>query len=859
MNGFPYETALLWIVLLPILGAVINGLFGRDADRGLVSGVGIGTVAFSFLLSLAGFVHVLDVAGGGAGDARIVNDVYEWMRLGEYSLKVAFSMDALSGLMAVMVTGIGLLIHVYSASYMEEDPGFARFFAYLNLFTGSMLLLVLAKNLPVMFVGWEGVGLCSYLLIGFWYENASYSQAAKKAFLVNRIGDLGVLLGMFVLAGIAGSFDFDAINAVAGSLPAQPLAPGLGALGLTAATGAALLVFLGCTGKSAQLPLYVWLPDAMAGPTPVSALIHAATMVTAGVYLCARIAPVFQSSPNAMAVVAVVGATTALLAATIAVAQNELKKVLAYSTVSQLGFMFAAVGVAAPIAGMFHVFTHAFFKACLFLGAGSVMHAVGAHGDADFRKLGGLAKKLPITHGTFLVSCLSIAGVPLFAGFFSKDEILAGAATAAFGGEGVDTKLRIAAIYALVVLVLAATLTAFYMFRMYFLTFGGTYRGEGTYDDHPHESPPRMTVPLVVLAAGAVLAGYIGLPHVIQDENVISKWLGPVVTPAAVAAEHASSTPAFVAMALGILAMGVGIFGAYTMYRDASEDALPTMLPAGLYRLLEDKWRVDELYAAVVVRPLRAFAEFLAIIDRALVDFAFTRAPALLTQLTGFVVSRAQNGIVHTYGLVMVLGLGGVLGFYLYPHTHIEAEFREDGTVSLSTPRGLGYRYHWDVDSDGVFEGELDPASYAASHRYEEADRVGIALVVTDASGLGADEIAVSRRPMLLDEAELGPHWESDGDTSSVAPSIVRTDAGLVLRPNGHFVQGGEPAPGSADGDAILIRPGSAITLGRARLAAAPIVRATVEVANVFGNRSRSSVSLVLKQNPPTGGEGGQP
>jgi NADH-quinone oxidoreductase subunit L len=405
------ESALLLIVVLPILGALINGLWLRPEDKKYVSIIGPGLVGLSFVLALYNFIHLLGLKSDGVEDPRITLHLYEWFSLqlpggSELPVNVTFAMDSLSGLMTLVVTGIGTLIHIYSLGYMSEEKSYSRFFAYLNLFTASMLILVLASNLVLMFVGWEGVGLCSYLLIGFWFENKSYAAAGRKAFVANRVGDLGVIMGMFTLVIATGSFEFESINALATSNSSAFIRPfPIEGLSISLATVACLFLFLGVTGKSAQVPLYIWLPDAMAGPTPVSALIHAATMVTAGVYLMCRLSPVFLHSPTAMMVIAVVGTITALLAASIAVVQHEMKKILAYSTVSQLGFMFlAACGVGAFSAGFFHVFTHAFFKACLFLGAGSVMHAVHAHGDADIFKLGGMKKYLKITHWTFLVS-----------------------------------------------------------------------------------------------------------------------------------------------------------------------------------------------------------------------------------------------------------------------------------------------------------------------------------------------------------------------------------------------------------------------------------------------------------------------
>ena len=546
-NAPSAERALLWIVLLPLLGAIINGVFGSllfkgRVNRGLVGGVAVGTVFGSFLLALFCFGRLWGLAGEDheAGNHAIVNQVYQWFSITipggggiyEVPVNVRFVMDHLSGVMTLMVTGIASLIHLYSTGYMGEDPGYPRFMTYLNLFTASMLVLVLASNAPLMFVGWEGVGLCSYLLIGYWWENPAYAAAGRKAFVVNRIGDFGVLLGTFLLVATTRSFEFVEINSAAAETASTAVQLGGLEIGVTVGTLACIFLFLGCAGKSAQLPLYVWLPDAMAGPTPVSALIHAATMVTAGIYLCCRLSNVFIHSEVALSVIAIVGALTAFLGASIGVVQNQMKKILAYSTVSQLGFMFAAVGCGAFAGGFFHVFTHAFFKACLFLGAGSVMHAVHAHGDADIRYLGGMRKYMPRTALTFGISCLAIAGIPPFAGFFSKDEILLGA---------LDSTTHMAPWVGWTVFVLlaaTAAMTAFYMFRLYFKTFEGEFKGghppaeEGheTHDDEhhhaePHESEDSMTIPLIVLAVGAVVAGFLGLPHWMGLPNWWEHWM----------------------------------------------------------------------------------------------------------------------------------------------------------------------------------------------------------------------------------------------------------------------------------------------------------------------------------------------
>jgi NADH-quinone oxidoreductase subunit L len=582
-SSLPPEPMLLWIVALPLLGAVINGLFGRYADQRVVSLVAVMTVGVSFLLALYCFVSLL-TAGHGADAQRIVWDGWTWFHVSagarEVPVHVRFVMDHLSAVMAVMVTGISALIHVYSTEYMGADPGYPRFMAYLNLFTASMLILVLASGLPLMFVGWEGVGLCSYLLIGFWWENPAYAAAGRKAFVVNRIGDFGVLIGAFLLLAYCQTFEFAEINERVGLLSAQLELPRLSPIGVTVATAAALFLFLGCAGKSAQIPLYVWLPDAMAGPTPVSALIHAATMVTAGVYLCCRLSPVFMASSSAMATIAVIGALTALLAASIGVAQTQMKRILAYSTVSQLGFMFAAVGCGAFAAGFFHVFTHAFFKACLFLGAGSVMHAVHAHGDADIRHLGGMRKYMPLTHGTFAIACLAIAGIFPLSGFFSKDEIL-------FGALESTQHLGWVGWFVFGVLSLTAALTSFYMFRLYFLTFWGPFRGGhppgegshaggGGHEEHaePQESGEAITYPLIALAAGAVLAGLIGMPHWWGDWAWTwwSHWLtgdgGPVAAWPVAEGGHGPDWMGPVAMLVGLAAGIGGIALAWVWYKD---------------------------------------------------------------------------------------------------------------------------------------------------------------------------------------------------------------------------------------------------------------------------------------------------
>jgi len=658
------QTALLWIVLLPLLGAIINGLFVQTVERKLAQGIAVGAVAGSFLLAILCFLEVFQQSGAGVENPAITFELYEWFNLsiGPFAngpestvpLRVAFTLDSLSSVMCLVVTGIGLLIHIYSTGYMDTEKSYARFFAYLNLFMASMLILIMGTSLPVLFVGWEGVGLCSYLLIGFWYENPDYAQAGKKAFIANRIGDFGVLIGMFILLLIAHSVEFQEINALAeqglGAFHAvDPNLVNIFGLELdtsTLITVACLFLFLGCCGKSAQIPLYVWLPDAMAGPTPVSALIHAATMVTAGIYLCCRLSPLFVLSPTTLSVIAIIGTLTALMAATIAVVQNEMKKILAYSTVSQLGFMFAAVGVGAFAAGFFHVFTHAFFKACLFLGAGAVMHAVHAHGDADIRKLGGLKKLLPWTHWTFLVSCAAIAGFPLTSGFFSKDEILLGATSIAYGGEGQLLPGWVGH-FVFVGLFIAATMTAFYMFRLYFLTFTGEYRSAGHGDDehgdahddhghgyaaHPHPNGANITIPLAILAFGAAFVGFLGMPHIVMFSGADAAtalhpptwWSGWMSASMATPVAHDNMTAVNAAGLGGLLAAGIGIAGAYVLYNGKNEDTFTTKIPGPIHRFLFDKWRVDELYAIFPLGFIAWLSRFSGRFDAIVVDGLLT-------------------------------------------------------------------------------------------------------------------------------------------------------------------------------------------------------------------------------------------
>ncbi|HSN69397.1 MAG TPA: NADH-quinone oxidoreductase subunit L, partial [Thermoanaerobaculia bacterium] len=565
----------------------------------------------------------------------------------------AFQLDPLSIVMALVVTWVGSLIHLYSVGYMGHESGYARYFAYLNLFLSMMLILVLGSSYLFIFLGWEGVGLCSYLLIGFYYDKNFAAEAGKKAFVVNRIGDFGFLIAIFLLFTYFGTTDFRGVAAAAST----------GTVGAGIITAICLLMFVGATGKSAQLPLYVWLPDAMAGPTPVSALIHAATMVTAGVYLVVRSNALFRQSPTAMAVVAIVGALTALFAATIGVAQNDIKKVLAYSTVSQLGFMFIGAGVGAFVAAIFHLVTHAFFKACLFLGSGSVIHAMS--GEQDIRKMGGLRSKIPITFWTFAIATFAIAGFPIAAGFFSKDEILASAfSTPYFPQLG-------KAIW--VVGSIAALFTAFYMYRLVYMVFYGSFRGTHEQEHHVHESPATMTIPLVVLAALSAIGGLLGIPHLlghpIHVPHFLDGWLHPIFPEIANVRAGIFEIPASAEILVMVGSTLLALAGwslAKAWYRDrglAKDDQLAAE-HAGTWRTLENKYWVDEIYDASVVSPLRSLSNFFwrgvdAVIDGALMLSGY------LVAAVGDLLRFFQTGNVRNYALMLLLGVVVFMWIYI--------------------------------------------------------------------------------------------------------------------------------------------------------------------------------------------------
>jgi NADH-quinone oxidoreductase subunit L len=634
----------LWIIpALPLAAVLLNLLLGDRLGKRGTAWLACGAVGLAFLASLRVVLHL---AGLPESQRQIIETAYTWMRVGDFRADVGFLLDPLSSVMILVVTGVGFLIHVYSVGYMAHDPSFRRFFLYLNLFMFAMLTLVLANNFLLMFVGWEGVGLCSYLLIGFWYERPSAAEAGKKAFIVNRIGDFGFILGVLILFNAAGSVQFDQLFAIA---------PQAFALGGAVITAAALLLFLGATGKSAQIPLYTWLPDAMEGPTPVSALIHAATMVTAGVYMVARCHVLFDLAPVALQTVAVIGAATALFAATIGIAQNDIKRVLAYSTVSQLGYMFMACGVGAYASGIFHLMTHAFFKALLFLGAGSVIHALSD--EQDLRRMGGLASKLPWTHRVMLVGTLAIAGVPPLAGFFSKDEIL----SSAFAGGH-----RIVWLVGLI----GAVITAYYMTRLYVLAFRGPSRLTHEAEHHLHESPPSMIVPLVVLAALSAVGGLVGMPF--QPEgHAFARWLAPVFAAHGGASHAAHELPAsteWLLIAVSVMAALVGILAALQLYL-RTPGAVTALRErwALIYNALVNKYWIDELYDALFVRPVYRLAVwFWKFWDVVVVDglvngigYTFEGFSALLRLF--------QTGFVGTYALFFTLGVA-VLLLHLLRH-----------------------------------------------------------------------------------------------------------------------------------------------------------------------------------------------
>jgi NADH-quinone oxidoreductase subunit L len=658
------------IPLFPLLGFLINASFGRRLPKAVSGWVATGAMLASFGWALGAVWRMLALEP--VGGVRAIDDVlYTWISSGSLEVPLAFRLDPLAAVMVLVITGIGALIHLYSTAYMHEETGgeYARYFSYLNLFAAFMLVLVLGANFPVMYLGWEGVGLCSYLLIGFWHEKTSACNAGRKAFVVNRIGDFGFILGMLGLFWLFGTLDFQEIAAGVAMMPVEVT---FGVL-----TGITLLLFLGATGKSAQIPLYVWLPDAMEGPTPVSALIHAATMVTAGVYMIGRNAVLFGHAEITMQVVAVVGCLTALMAGTIGLVQNDIKRVLAYSTVSQLGYMFLAMGVGAFAAGIFHLYTHAFFKALLFLGSGAVIHAL--HGQQDMRFMGGLRKELPITYWTFLFGTLAIAGFPFLSGFFSKDEILW--KTYAEG----HTVLWVLA-------VLTAFLTATYMFRLLYMTFFGERRTEPAAADaggahahagahgHLHDAPPAMAIPLVLLAVGAIVAGYVGVPHALGGHNQIDAFLAPSFQAAGVGfsevaevaeaaeASHDETALELTLMAVSVLVAfaGIGLATMIWLRRPATAERLAERWN-GIYRLLLGKYFVDEAYDATIVQPIKRTSAIVLWkgMDAGLID-GTVNAVGLVVRGWSAVLRRLQTGSVRAYAMSLFVGVVVMLGYYLW-------------------------------------------------------------------------------------------------------------------------------------------------------------------------------------------------
>jgi NADH-quinone oxidoreductase subunit L len=609
------------IPLFPLIGFLVNGLGRKSLTKTLTTVIGSGVIFVSFCISLYLFFQVKNNGGSLA-----VSSLFSFIQNGNLSIDFAFKLDALSSLFLLVITGIGFLIHVYSSSYMHEesDDHFARFFAYLNLFVFSMLLLVLGANFVIMFIGWEGVGLCSYLLIGYWFKNNNYNYAAKKAFVMNRIGDLGFLLAIFWIIQKFGTVEYDKVFALA-QLP--------NAFSATEITGITMLLFVGAMGKSAQLPLYTWLPDAMAGPTPVSALIHAATMVTAGIYMVVRSNVLFSMSHFTMNFIAITGLATALFSATIAIKQNDIKKVLAYSTVSQLGYMFLGLGVGAYTGAVFHVMTHAFFKALLFLGAGSVIHAM--HHEQDIRNMGGLKNKLPITHLTFLLGCIAISGIPPFSGFFSKDEILA----AAYSHSPIYWILG----------VVGAAMTAFYMFRLYATTFLGSFRGTPHQEHNLHESPKAMTYPLIVLAILSVIGGFIGVPEILHGSHQLKSFLSTSITTEK--AHHLDHSTEWVLMGISVAIAALAIL--FSINKFSKKPELDE--PQGLGKVLSNKWYIDELYDKLIVNPILSIANFTKnTIEKLGID-GLVNGTGKFVHYSSRQLRLLQNGQIGNYVLFMIL------------------------------------------------------------------------------------------------------------------------------------------------------------------------------------------------------------
>jgi len=633
----------IWLIpILPLAGFIINGLGRNSLSKNVIGFIGSLLVLVSFGLSLAAFAQIKSTG------APINVTYFDWISVGQLKIPFAFLIDQLSSIMLLIITGVGFLIHLYSIGYMHNDNGFGKFFAYLNLFVFFMLLLVMGSNYLIMFIGWEGVGLCSYLLIGFWYTNPNYADAAKKAFVMNRIGDLGFLLGIFLIIYGFGSISFAEIFPKAATMK-------VGAAPFFAIT---ILLFVGAVGKSAQLPLFTWLPDAMAGPTPVSALIHAATMVTAGIYMIARSNIFYTLAPDTMEIVAIIGLATALFAALIALTQTDIKKVLAYSTVSQLGYMFLGLGVGDYTGAFFHVLTHAFFKALLFLGAGSVIHAMSD--EQDMRKMGGLKGKIKITFATMLIGTIAISGIPPFSGFFSKDEILAHA-------YAHSTTFYVVGVF-------TAMLTSFYMFRMLFLTFYGKFRGTHEQEHHLHESPATITIPLIILAILSIVGGFIGVPEVLGGHHELEHFLAPVFekSNAILGEHHLQASTEFILMGISVGVALVALIYAYIKYgKGGSIPVADTEERPALTSLSYNKFYVDELYDMIIRKPLDFLSTFFYnVVDRLGID-GLVNGIGKGTIESSKGLRLLQTGNVGFYIFIMVLGIIAVLAYSIFGLTKI--------------------------------------------------------------------------------------------------------------------------------------------------------------------------------------------
>ncbi|NBA86467.1 NADH-quinone oxidoreductase subunit L [Emticicia sp. CRIBPO] len=628
------------IPLFPLIGFLINGLGFRKIPKSLVAPIGIGASLLSFIAVVIVYLNFKE------NPHVIVEQVFDWFVVGDFKVSLSFQLDQLSIIMLFIITGVGTLIHLYSAGYMSHDEGYGKFFAYLNLFLFAMLLLVMGSNYLVMFIGWEGVGLCSYLLIGFWNKNPDYGNAARKAFIMNRVGDLGFLIGIFLIIQNFGTLEYLEVFEKAKSFES-----GSGII-----VAITVFLFVGAMGKSAQIPLFTWLPDAMAGPTPVSALIHAATMVTSGIYMIVRSNVLFTLAPATLEFVAWIGLATALLGATIGLFQNDIKKVLAYSTVSQLGYMFLGLGVMAYTSGFFHVITHAFFKALLFLGAGSVIHAMS--NEQDIRKMGGLWSKIKITAITFLIGTIAISGIPPFAGFFSKDEIFAHVYT--------HSKLMWA------LALLGSFMTAFYMFRLFFLTFTGSFRGTDDQEHHLHESPSSMTIPLIVLAVLSIVGGFIGFPEVFHLPHGLATFLEPVYEGSKAVLPtfgevHLDHNTEWLLMGVSVAVAAAAILLAYSIYGRGKGIPAEDSEIGGLKNVVYQKYYIDEIYTAIFIKPVLAFSSFLGnIFDTKILDGLVDGVGKLVNWLSKY-VRRIQTGSIAFYLFLMTFCIVLILAFNLYP------------------------------------------------------------------------------------------------------------------------------------------------------------------------------------------------